>query len=123
MAVSTSQNGQMTGAQKAEQIAAIASEGKAENIVILDLRDLSNITDYFVIFSGTSAIHLRALGDKIEKALRELGIKAGQVDGERGAGWMVFDYGNVMVHAMMKESRQLFDLERLWGDAPRIDYE
>ncbi len=113
----------MPGQQKAELIAAAASEGKAEGIVILDLRDLSNVTDYFVIFSGTSQIHLRAVGTRIEKALREVGIKPGQVDGERGSGWLVFDYGNVIVHAMMQESRQLFDLERLWGDAPRIDWE
>jgi ribosome-associated protein len=113
----------MTGLQKAEKIAGISSEGKAEEIVILDLRELSNITDYFVIFSGTSPVHLRALGDRIEKALREEGLKPVQVDGERGSGWMVFDYGNVIVHAMMKDSRQLFELERLWGDAPRTDWE
>ncbi len=113
----------MTGMQRAELIASAASEGKAERIVILDLRELSNITDFFVIFSGTSQIHLRALGTRIEKALREHGLKAGQVDGERGTGWMVFDYSNVMVHAMLDDSRQLFDLERLWGDAPRIDWE
>jgi ribosome-associated protein len=122
LAVSTQKNA-MTGQQKAERIAAISSEGKAEDIVILDLRELSNITDYFVIFSGTSSVHLRALGDKIEKTLRDEGLKPGQVDGQRGSGWMVFDYGNVIIHAMMKESRQLFELERLWGDAPRIDWE
>jgi ribosome-associated protein len=117
------QKSTITGQQKAELIASAASEGKAEDIVILDLRDLSNITDYFVIFTGTSQIHLRALGTRIEKALKEIGIKPGQIDGERGTGWMVFDYSNVMVHAMLQESRQLFDLERLWGDAPRIDSE
>ena len=116
-------NTSLTGLQKAEAIAAAASEGKAEKIVILDLRELSNITDYFVVFSGTSQIHLRALGTRIEKALREQGIKPGQIDGERGSGWMVFDYGNVIAHAMLEDSRQLFDLERLWGDAPRTDWE
>lgn len=119
----SAQNIILPGLEKAERIAAIASEAKAEGIVILDLRELSNITDYFVIFTGTSSTHLRALGDKIEEGLRAIGIKPGQVDGQRGSGWMVFDYGNVMVHAMMKDSRQLFDLERLWGDAPRIDSE
>lgn len=113
----------ITGQQKAELIAEAASEGKAENIVILDLRDLSNVTDYFVIFTGTSQIHLRSVGSRIEKALKEIGIKPGHVDGERGTGWMVFDYSNVIVHAMLQDARQLFDLERLWGDAPRIDSE
>ncbi len=122
MALSASKN-IMPGQQKAEKIAAVASEAKAEGIVILDLRDLSNITDYFVVFTGTSPVHLRSVGDKIEEALKKEGIKPGQVDGQRGAGWLVFDYGNVIVHAMLKESRELFDLERLWGDAPRTDWE
>lgn len=122
MAVSA-QNSTMTGLQKAEHIATIVSQNKAENVTILDLRDLSNITDYFVIFTGTSPVHLRALGDKVDEAMKNLGIKPGLTDGERGSGWMVFDYGNVIVHAMVKETRQLFDLERLWGDAPRTDWE
>lgn len=117
------QKSTITGQQKAEAIASAANEGKAENIVILDLRELSNVTDYFVIFTGTSQIHLRALGTRLEKSLREIGMKPGHIDGERGTGWMVFDYGNVIVHAMLQDSRQLFDLERLWGDAPRIDWQ
>jgi len=119
----TAQNTILNARQKAEAIAAAVSEGKAEDIVILDLRELSNVTDYFVIFSGTSQIHLRALGNRIEKALQELGIKTGPVDGERGTGWLVFDYGNVIAHAMLQDSRKLFDLERLWGDAPRSDWQ
>lgn len=109
--------------EKAEIIAAAASEGKAEQIVLLDLREISSVTDFFVIFTGTSQVHLRALGNRLEKALEDRGIKSGHVDGQRGTGWLVFDYGNVIVHAMLEDSRKLFDLERLWGDAPRIDYE
>lgn len=118
-----SKNTSLTGLEKAEAIAAAASEGKAEDIVILDLREISNVTDYFVILTGTSQVHLRALGGRIEKALKELGIKTGPIDGQRGTGWLVFDYSNVITHAMLDDSRKLFDLERLWGDAPRIDWE
>lgn len=117
------QKSNLTGEERANLIAEIVSEGKAEDIVILKLQDISNITDFFVIFSGTSTTHLKALGDRIEKNLRDQGIKPLSVDGQRGTGWMVFDYDNVIVHAMLKESRQLFDLERLWGDAPRVDWE
>lgn len=113
----------MPGLQKAEKIAAVASDAKAENIVILDLRELSNITDYFVIMTGTSSTHLRSLGDKIEEALKAERIKPGQIDGQRGTGWVVMDYGNVIVHAMTTDARELFELERLWGDAPRTDWE
>lgn len=109
--------------QRAERIAAVASEAKAEEIIILDLRDLSNITDYFVILTGTSQTHLRSVGDKIEKDLKSIGLKPVQIDGQRNSGWLVFDYGSVIVHAMLSEARQHFDLERLWGDAPRINWE
>jgi ribosome-associated protein len=109
--------------ERAEKIAAIASEGKAEEIVLLDLRGLSNVTDYFVIFSGTSSTHLRSLGKRIEDELHKAGVKPASVDGSRGTGWMVYDYGNVIVHAMLPEVRRSFDLERLWGDAPRTDWE
>ena len=109
--------------ERAEKIAAIASEGKAEDIVLLDLRGLSNITDYFVIFTGTSSTHLRSLGKRIEDELHKSGIKPASVDGSRGTGWMVYDYGSVIVHAMLPEVRRSFDLERLWGDAPRTDLE
>lgn len=110
----------LSAEEKAHVAAAAASEGKAEEIVILDLRELSGVTDYFVIFTGTSQIHLKALGDRIEKALSERQVKPTNVDGSRGTGWMVFDYGNVIIHAMTAESRALFDLERLWGDAPVV---
>lgn len=113
----------MSAQQRAERIAAVASDAKAEEIVILDLRDLSNITDYFVILTGTSQTHLRSVGDKIEKDLKSIGLKPVQIDGQRNSGWLVFDYGSVIVHAMLSETRQHFDLERLWGDAPRINWE
>ena len=113
----------LSALQKAEAIAAAASEGKAENIVLLNVREISNVTDYFVIFTGTSQVHLRALGTRIEKALQDIGVKTGPIDGQRGSGWLVFDYGNVITHAMLEDPRKLFDLERLWGDAPRIDWE
>lgn len=113
----------MSAQQRAERIAAVASEAKAEEIVILDLRDLSNITDYFVILTGTSQTHLRSVGDKIEKDLKSIGLKPVQIDGQRNSGWLVFDYGSAIVHAMLSETRQHFDLERLWGDAPRINWE
>jgi ribosome-associated protein len=108
-----------TGRERAEKLAQIASEAKGEEIVILDLRGLSSITDYFVIVTGTSQTHLRSLGKKIEDEMLKLGLKPGNVEGNRGTGWMVFDYGSVIVHAMTGDSRRMFDLERLWGDAPK----
>ena len=106
----------------AETICRLASEGKAENIVILDVQGISNVTDYFVILTGTSQTHLRALSRRIEDGLRDQGIKPASIDGARTTGWVAIDYGSVIVHAMTEESRQLYDLERLWGDAPRTEW-
>jgi ribosome-associated protein len=109
-----------TARERAERLANIASEAKAEDIVILDLRELSSITDYFVVLTGTSQTHLRSLGKRIEDEMLKLGLKPGNVEGNRGTGWMVFDYGSVIVHAMTNDSRRMYDLERLWGDAPKV---
>lgn len=112
-----------TALERAERLAEIVSEAKAEEIVILDLRGLSSITDYFVVLTGTSQTHLRALGKRIEDEMLKFGLKPGNVEGNRGTGWMVFDYGSVIVHAMTQESRKLYDLERLWGDAPKQEWQ
>jgi ribosome-associated protein len=99
----------------------LADNRKAEDIVILDVRELSSVTDYFVIVSGTSEPHLRAIMDEITDRLREdhlLRPKA--VDGTLQAAWIVLDYFDVIVHIMRTDLRQLYDLETLWGDAPRV---
>ncbi len=84
------------------------------------MREISNFTDYYVVFSGTSTNHLRALGKRIQDELSESGIKPSHVDGYQSSGWLVLDYGSVIVHAMLEESRRYYNLERLWGDAPQV---
>lgn len=101
--------------------AAAASEGKAEGLVALDVRDISTVTDYFVIMTGSSQNHLKALGKRIEEVLIEAGTKASHVEGFGTTGWQVLDYGDVIIHAMLAEPRRMYDLERLWGDAPQVD--
>jgi ribosome-associated protein len=107
---------------KALKIAQVADAAKAENIVVLDVRRLSNVTDYFIICTGTSQTHIRAIGKRLDEALANLGIEPERVDGYRATNWIVFDYGTVILHAMMEEARQFYDLERLWGDAPRVKW-
>lgn len=109
--------------EKAVQIARIANAAKAENIVILDVRGISSVTDFFVIFSGSSQTHLRAIGKRLDEELSAHGLEAERVDGLRATNWIVFDYGSVIVHAMLEESRRFYDLERLWGDAPRVAWQ
>jgi ribosome-associated protein len=99
----------------------LADNKKAEDIVILDVRELSSVTDYFVIAAGTSEPHLRAIMDEITDRLREeYGLKPNAIDGTLRAAWLVLDYFDVVVHVMRADVRARYDLETLWGDAPRV---
>ncbi|HPC59138.1 MAG TPA: ribosome silencing factor [Verrucomicrobiota bacterium] len=99
----------------------LADNKKAEDIVILDVRKLSSVTDYFVIASGTSEPHLRAIVDEISDKLRDdHGLRPRAVDGTLHAAWIVLDYFDVIVHIMRQDLRERYDLETLWGDAPRL---
>ena len=99
----------------------LADNRKAEDIAVLDVADVSSIADYFVIASGTSEPHLRAISDEITEKLREdHGLKPRAVDGTLQAGWLVLDYFDVIVHVIRADVRQHYHLEGLWGDAPRV---
>ncbi len=111
----------MTSRQLAQWCAWLADNRKAENIVILDVTKLSSVTDYFVIAGGSSDPHLRAIGDEITTKLRdEFGVRPNAVDGSTQTSWMALDYFDVIVHIMKPEARELYDLEGLWRDAPRV---
>ena len=98
-----------------------ADNKKAENIVTLDVRDLSSVTDYFVICSGSSEPHLRAISDEIQTQLRdEQGLRPRAIDGTLQTAWIVMDYFDVIVHVMKTDVRAKYDLEALWNDAPRV---
>ncbi len=99
----------------------LADNRKAENITVLDMRELSSVTDYFVIASGTSEPHLRAIVDEITDKLREdHDVHPRAVDGTLQAAWVVLDFFDVIVHVMRADVRDRYDLETLWGDAPRV---
>jgi len=99
----------------------LADDKKAEDIVVLDVRSISSITDYFVIASGTSEPHLRAISDEVIDKLREdYDLRPRAIDGNLQAAWLVLDYFDVIVHIMRNDVREHYDLESLWGDAPRV---
>jgi len=99
----------------------LADNKKAEDITVLDVRDLSSVTDYFVIAAGTSEPHLRAIVDEITDKLRdEHQLRPKAVDGTLHTAWIVLDYFDVIVHVMRTDVRERYDLETLWGDAPRV---
>ena len=98
-----------------------ADNKKAENIVALDVRKLSSVTDYFVIATGTSQPHLRAIVEEIHSRLRdEHDLRPTRSEGSAGGNWVVLDYFDVIVHVMHTEARQRYDLEGLWGDAKPV---
>ena len=99
----------------------LADRRKAENIVILDVKELSSVTDYFVIASGTSEPHLRAITEEVTDKLREEHrLRPRAVDGTLHTGWVVLDFFDVIVHIMRADIRERYDLEGLWGDAPQL---
>ncbi len=99
----------------------LADDKKAEQIAVLDVRELSSVTDYFVIASGTSEPHLRAIVDEItDKLDEESQLRPRAIDGTFQAAWVVLDYFDVIVHVMRQDVRDRYDLETLWGDAPRL---
>ncbi len=88
--------------------------------MILELKKLTVIADYFVICSGESTTQVKAIADNVERQLRELGIKPIGIEGEGHAHWVLIDYGDVVVHVFEDETRRFYELEKFWLDAPRI---
>jgi ribosome-associated protein len=104
------------------QVAAAALVAKkAAEPVLLDLRKLTPIADYFLICHGTVRPHLQALADAVAEALQREGVKPHAVEGYAPAHWILLDYGDLIVHIFTQADREFFDLERLWGDARRTE--
>jgi ribosome-associated protein len=99
----------------------LAENKKAENVVVLDVRKISSITDYFVIASGGAEPHLRAImNEMIDRLREEHGVTPRAIDGDLNTAWQVVDFSDVIVHVMRADVRERYDLEGLWGDARRI---
>ena len=107
----------------AYEIARIIDDRKGHDIAILDLREVSDIAEYFVIATGDNNRMVDAIVDEIENRLRPAGIHAFAIEGREDNTWDLMDFGNVIVHVFQPEARAFYRLERLWGDAPRIEYE
>jgi ribosome-associated protein len=100
----------------------LAEDKKAENIVVLDLRGISSFTDFFVVCSGTSEPHLKAINTGIREGLREHSqISPLNSEGTVASQWLVMDYSDVLVHIFLEKKREFYALENLWSDAPRLN--
>lgn len=103
--------------------AVAASSKKAERIVILDVSKQLVITDHFLICSGNTDRQVKTIADGVEKALSaERGVKPFRREGEREGRWVLLDYVDFVVHVFHKEDREYYDLERLWSDAPVVEF-
>ncbi len=100
-------------------LAAGASDKKALDIVIISMKKMSSVCDYFVIASGTSTTHVRALSDNIIKTAKEKGHSLLHKEGEREASWILLDFGAVVCHLFLEKTRAFYDLEGLWREKPK----
>jgi ribosome-associated protein len=106
--------------EKAIKAAIVANEKKAYDTLILELKGLTVIADYFVICSGESTTQVKAISAHIESEFKKNAIRPLSIEGLGYAHWVLMDYGEVIVHVFEKETRQYYELEKFWLDAPRI---
>lgn len=111
----------MTSLELAEQTARIMDEKKAIDLKVIRIADISVLADYFVIATGTSNTHVKALADEVEMKLGEFGAKPIHKEGYRSNTWVLLDYGSVVVHMFTGDARAYYDLDRLWSDGKTVD--
>lgn len=122
--MATAEKEALSGEALAVAAARFADGKLAEDVAVLDVRGLSTVTDYFVVCSGTSMPHLRAVRKEVMDRLKvEAGASTYTSDGGAVSLWLVLDYVDVMVHIFHPEKRDIYKLEELWGDAPRVTWE
>lgn len=120
-AKTASERGAPASEALARAIAALADDKKAEDIAVLDVRQLSTFTDFLIVAGGNSEPHLKALASGIRQGMRENhGIRAHSEDGGASSQWIVLDYIDVVIHLFAADKRSYYGIEDLWGDAPRL---
>jgi ribosome-associated protein len=106
-----------------ERATALAADRKAADMLVMDLRGISNATDYFLVVSGTSDMHVRAIAEHIIEELKREGVRPSHVEGLRTGRWVLIDYIDFVIHVFHPAARDFYQLERLWGDAPTLALE
>ena len=105
-----------TPLELAEAIAEILDDTRAKDIKIVELKEKTDIAEYFVLANGTSSTHVKALAGEVEFKMEERDIKAEAVEGRGNNSWIVLDYSHVIVHVFSREAREFYDLDRLYGN-------
>ena len=112
----------MTGLEIAFHAARLADEKKGGDIVVYDLRGISDVADYFVVATAHSRLQIQAIAFGIEKSLKEQGILPLGAEGGNDSQWMLLDYVDAVLHVFSPEMRKYYGLESLWGDAPKLEW-
>ena len=112
-----------TAEWKARRAARAALDKRAGDLVVLDVQRVSSVTDSFLICSGKSTTHLETITDAIRAELRGEGVNVLHAEGVAESGWVLLDYGDVLMHVFLEDTRLYYALERLWGDAPTLALE
>lgn len=107
----------------AKKAAGILDNRKAGRINVIKIEDISSLADYFVIANGESSTHVRALADELEEKLKEEGVMPARIEGYRSNSWVLLDYGSVVAHVFTQEARDFYDLDRLWADGIKVDWQ
>ncbi len=113
----------MNSGQLSQFVAELSLERKADDIIIMDLREITSITDYFVICSGDTDIQIKAICDHIREQLEQKDIKIWHIEGYQSLNWVLIDLVDVVIHIFRPEVRDYYALERLWGDAKIVKVE
>jgi len=106
--------------RKARSAARAALDKRATDLVVLDVRAVSSIADYFLLCSAKSTTHMEAISDAIRDELKGAGVRPLHAEGVAASGWILLDYGDVLMHVFLGDTRAYYALERLWGDAPTL---
>ena len=109
--------------RKVRLAARAALDRKAVDLVVLDVQGLCSVTDFFVVCSGRSTTHVASIVEAIRTALKSAEVRPLHAEGTPESGWMLLDYGDVLVHVFLEDTRLYYALERLWGDAPSVPLE
>ncbi|ASR41051.1 ribosome silencing factor [Ligilactobacillus agilis] len=104
-----------------ETVVKAADSKRAEEIVALDVANVSLLADYFVIMQANSERQVKAIADEIEEKVAAAGVQVRDIEGKNAANWVLLDFGDVVVHVFRTETRQFYNLEKLWAEAPLVD--
>ena len=112
----------MTALDRAKEAAQLLEGKKGDEVRVLHIGTLTTIGDYFVVATGNSTTQVKALADAVDERFSAQGLEPRRVEGYNTASWILMDYNDVIIHIFLKETREFYSLERLWGDAPEIEW-